>query len=408
MILFQIQKIDSTVPKDIAEKISVIWEEVVSSIAKEMLTYVASRVGEPHINLREEMILELAKLKSFISEKVVSDRMNGRTIAEIDPLEERNQCFSEAGKCKISITAKNYAEHIWIKKYKERWEPKTEAALKKDLVRKKTKIVPQRVEENHFIPKSFIKKYWSEDQFIYKSIKTPSGVEQKIQTPSGSWGFQPNLYSDYLEVYFGLLEGDAAKPIQMVLNIEPLNRPQREALIGFIVIQRIRNPHFMESLARSMYPLIANEVGEDKANDRIYMQRVYETLYSQGDFYAKLAGPFFYSRWVVIRSEKPDFVLPDVCNLFGNHEDRQYVVMPLTPTDCLIILPIAVDKPRVVPYFIKASESMIKDISYMLYCAAKEEFLSSSDASLHFDNEEPNNVMQRIISSLAKITADDL
>ena len=32
--------------------------------------------------------------------------------------------------------------------------------------------------------------------------------------------------------YFGLLEGDAVKPIQMILNVEPLNRPQREALVG--------------------------------------------------------------------------------------------------------------------------------------------------------------------------------
>jgi hypothetical protein len=109
-------------------------------------------------------------------------------------------------------------------------------------------------------------------------IKAPDSVEHKVRTPLGSWWFRINLYSDHLEAYFSLLEGDAAKPIEMVLKVEPLNRPQREALIGFIVIQRIRNPHFMEFLAKSMSPLVANEVGKDKANDRVYMQQVYKTL----------------------------------------------------------------------------------------------------------------------------------
>jgi hypothetical protein len=408
MILSQIQKIDSTAPVELTVEISAIWDEVVSLIVQQMLEYAEPHIGELHINLREEMALELAKLMSFLSEKVVSDRINGRLIAEIKPEVEREQCFSDAGRNKISTTARNCAEHIWVKKYKERWKLKTEAALNKDKAgRKKAAITPQKVEENHFIPKSYIKKYWSEEAFIYKGIKTPDGVEKKIRTPLGSWGFRVNLYSDHLEAYFGLLEGDATKPIEMVLKVEPLNIPQREALIGFIVIQRIRNPHFMESLAKSMYPLVASEVGEDKAKDRAYMQQVYETLYSQNEFYDKLARPILFSRWVVVRSESPDFVLPDVCNIFGSYKSKQYVFMPLTPTDCLIVLPVTVDKPRVVPHYVKATESMAKDIAYILYCAAIDEFLSASNAKLNINNEEPNNVIQRIILALAKITADD-
>lgn len=408
MILSQIQKIDPSAQLQLAVEVSAIWEEVLDSIVKEMLEYSKPHIGDLHINLREEMALELSKLIYFIAEKVVSSRMDGRLISEINPTAEREQCFSEAGRNKISTTAKNFAEHVWIKKYKERWKPKTEAALKKDKEgRKNSKITPQKVIENHFIPKSYIKKHWSEGQFIYKSIKTEDGLKQKIRTPLGSWGFRNNLYSDRLETYFSLLEGDAAKPIVMILNVEPLNPPQREALIGFIVIQRIRNPHFMESLAKQMTALVANEVGEDKAKDSVYMQQVYETLYEQNEFYDKLARPILFSRWVVVRSATPDFVLPDVCNLFGNYQDRQYVFMPLTPTDCLVVLPIAVDKPRVVPHYIMATESMIKDISYILYCSARNEFLSASDATLHLNNDKPNDVVQRIILALAKITADD-
>lgn len=408
MILSQIQKIDSTAPVELTEEISAIWNEVVSLIVQQMLEYAKPHIGELHINLREEMALELAQLIAFLSNDVVSDRMNGRLIAEIKPEVEREQCFSEVGRNKISITARNCAEHIWIKKYKERWRLKTEAALKKDKVgRQNSTITPKKVKKNHFIPKSYIKRYWSEGAHIYKGIKTLDGVEQKIRIPLGNWGFRVNLYSDYLEAYFGLLESDATKPIEMVLKVVPLNIHQREALIGFIVIQRIRNPHFMESLAKSMYPLVASEAGEDKAKDRAYMKQVYETLYSQNEFYDKLARPIIFSRWVVVRSETPDFVLPDVCNIFGSYKGRQYVFMPLTPTDCLIVLPVAVDKPRIVPHYIKATESMAKDISYILYCAVIDEFLSASNAKLNINNEEPSNVIQRIIPALAKITADD-
>ncbi len=406
-MLKSILKHDPSVSPEKAEKIAVVWDEVVSSIIKEMLARAKPHMDDLHIDLREEMALELAKLISFLSSRVVADRISGRVVNDIDPQVEREQCFSPKGREKISVTAQNCTNEIWLRKYAKRWKPKTEVALRKEKEQKRISIAPKRVEENHFIPKSFIKKYWSEGQFIYRTIKGPEWLDEKIKTPVGSWGFRPNLYSDHLEAYFGLLEGDAASPIQMVLNVEPLSRPQREALVGFIVIQRIRNPHFMETLERSVAPVVVSEVGADKAEDKQYMRAVYETLYSQNDFYDKLARPIIYSRWVVVRSESPDFVLPDVCNLFGSYENKQYVVMPLTPNDCLIVLPVEIDEPRIVPHYIKASESMVRDISYILCCAAKKEFLSKSNASLIATSEEPNKVMQRVILSIAKITAND-
>lgn len=408
MMLEHILKVDPAASRENAERIAEVWEEVVRSIIEEMLAYSKPYINDLHINLREEMALDLGKLIICLSTKVATDRMNGRVVKDIDPQIEREQCFSPNGRNKISATARYCAESVWLRKYKERWRPKTDAAIRKEKDKKRTSITPQRVEDNHFIPKSFIKRYWSEGQFVYKSVKTTGGLlDEKIKTPVGSWGFRPNLYSNYLEAYFGLIEGDAVRPIEMVLNVEPLNRPQREDLVGFIVIQRIRNPHFMDLLQRSVAPVVTAEVGVEKAEDIQYMRAVYETLYRQNDFYDKLARPIVYSRWVVVRSESPDFVLPDVCNLFGSYKNKQYVVMPLTPRECLIVLPIEVAEPRIVPHYIKASESMVRDISYIFCCAAKEEFLSNSDASFISVNEEPNKVMQRIILSLAKMTIDD-
>ncbi|EMN7319766.1 DUF4238 domain-containing protein [Vibrio vulnificus] len=400
-----ILKIDPSASLREAEQLAKIWERVVGSIVEEMLTISTPVMEELHIDLREEMALEMAKLIQYLSESVVNKRMENRTINDIDLQSEYDECFSLKGKERISNTAKNCADGIWLPKYHDRWKPKTKAALRKEEKPKVTVITPQNVEDNHFIPKSFIKRYWSKGQYVFRCTKNPEGFDEKKKIPLGSWGFRKNLYSNRLEAYFGLIEGDAAKPIQMMLKVEPLNRPQREALIGFIIIQRIRNPYFIDKIERSVAPVVASEVGQNKAADKEYMRAVYETLYKQNHFYEKLAKPMWFSEWVVLRSETPDFVLPDVCNIFGNHEGCQFVIMPFTPKDCLIVLPLKVKEQRSIPHYIKASDSISKDVSYILRCAAKNEYLSDSDAAFHGVNEEPNEVIQRIITTLSQIVS---
>ena len=62
-----------------------------------------------------EMALELAKLITFISEKVVADRMKGCVAKDIDLQIEREQCFWCKGKEKIATTAQNLADGVWLK-----------------------------------------------------------------------------------------------------------------------------------------------------------------------------------------------------------------------------------------------------------------------------------------------------
>ena len=194
-----ILKIDPAASPAKADKLARVWDEVVSSIVEEMLARAKPRMDDLHIDLREEMALEIAKLIFFISEKVVADRMSGRVVNDIDPQVEREQCFNLKGKERISNTAQIFADRVWLLRYAERWKPKTEAALRREKKKKKTFVTPQQVEDNHFIPKSFIKRYWSEGQFVYRNVKTQEGLEEKKKTPLGSWGFRRNLYSDKLE-----------------------------------------------------------------------------------------------------------------------------------------------------------------------------------------------------------------
>ena len=130
-----------------------------------------------------------------------------------------------------------------------------------------------------------------------------------------------------------------------------------------------------------------------------------KTYIVKTNFMTKLQGQSFLAAGWSFALKRLTFLLPDVCNLFGNHEGQQYLFMPLTPRDCLVVLPIPVDEPRIVPHYTKATESMVKDISYILYSAARNEFLSASTARLHLNTEAPATVMQRIILALTKITS---
>lgn len=404
---FVLNKCPGSHPSDV-EKVSAIWDDVVSEITQRMLEYSAKKTPALHVNLREEMALELAKLTLFVSERVVDDRLRGRSLTEINETTERDECFSEDGIRKIEQTAENIANSIWIKLYNERWKRKSESFFAKEKNPKKTEIKPKPVEDNHFIPKSFIRRYWSSGQHIFKFTKLGNGKIKKEKVGLGQWGFVKNLYSDHLEAYFGLLEGDAVRPMEMLLNVEPLNRPQRESLIGFMVIQRLRNSQFIDTLSRKMIPVVASEVGGGKEDDEEYMRLVYESLYRENEFYNRLARPVMYSKWVVVRSKEAIFVLPDACNIFGKYDGHQYVIMPLTPTDCLIVLPVPVSDIRIVPHYIQADDALSMDISAVLAASAKNRFLADECFRSNgvFDSE-PNKIIQRIILSIAKITADD-
>ncbi|MDP3609141.1 MAG: DUF4238 domain-containing protein [Methylophilus sp.] len=395
----------------LVDRFSIIWDEVVDFIIQKMLDYCDPHVGDLHINLREEMTLELAKLEFFIAEKVVADRLAGRQIELLDEGLEREACFNEKGMAKLNNTAQFAAEHVWLKKYNERWKPKTEAVIKKEAspkVAPTSKVAPPpRVEDNHFVPKSFIKCYWSENILISRFTKNENGGFTKDKPAFGQWGFGKNLYSDGLEKWFGLLEGDAARPLKMLLSVEPLNRPQRESLVGFIVIQRLRNPHFMDSLKLQMKPIVADGVGGGRESDPGYMRLVYETLFSNNEFYDKLAGPIYRNEWVVVRSKDSEFVLPDTCNIFGIYDGEQYVVMPITPKGCLVVLPFAAPEIRIVPHYIDADELLSRDISSILIANAKKEFLAGESFQCFSPtSDRPNNIMRRIIFSIAKIVSE--
>lgn len=81
--------------------------EAVSGIRPpEVLTLNGANRTELHINVREEMVLELAQLQSWLTEKVIEKRVAGRDSSSIDPDQEKKECLGSDGTETISAAAR--------------------------------------------------------------------------------------------------------------------------------------------------------------------------------------------------------------------------------------------------------------------------------------------------------------
>ncbi|MBB1336626.1 DUF4238 domain-containing protein [Pseudoalteromonas sp. SR44-2] len=374
MIKSQLIKRFPNIKESQAEGLANIWEKVLTLIFDEVKRISEPEMTELHVDLREEMILEHAKLRSHIVDKVITAQTEKSNPNKIDLEKEEELCFNVNGLDKISNTGKIIAENIWLRKYHERWKLKTRSALAKEKNPKANKLVIKKVGDNHFIPKSFIRKYWSENGRIRKNNINGTKITSR-NIPFSQWGFVKNLYSDKLEAYFGLIEGDASIPLQKLLDFEPLNGPQKKAVIGFIVIQRFRNPKFIDDYNKRLKPIVIDHYGEDKANDLSHQRKIYESLYSNNEAYNKVAQPLNQNQWVIIRSPNSKVLLPDICNILSKTSSGVFFVVPLTYKDCLFVLPSKADE-YPFPRHITATNELEEILRSFILYYSEAEFLS--------------------------------
>ena len=373
--------------------LTAIWDEVVERIVTEMLTLNGANRVELHVNVREEMVLELAQLQPWLAEKVVEKRVAGRNLSSIDPEQEKEECLGPDGADTISATARIIHEGFWSKRLEERWKPKSAKAVEREANPPRTRLAVKPVGKNHFIPRWFIRDHWAVNGKVLRWRRTSEGWTSK-KCGFGQWGYRRDLYSNQLEAYFGLLEGDAKRPIEMLLETSPLNSPQREALVGFLVIQFLRNPYTIAALHRGTAPLIA-ELGY--GDDPEMPRKAYESLYGNNEFYREMASPLMWSPWAMIRSERPVFVLPDTFAIRTVAQHGMRLIVPLTPTTCLVTLPGRERQKRIVPRNAHADEDLSRRISLALIRAAVTEFLSDTGFSLpEGEAESPKDLLKAI------------
>ena len=385
------------------DALTAVWDEVVDRIISEMMTLSKANNVELHINVREDMVMELARLQFWLAERVVEKRVTGRELSSIDPEQEREECLGPEGADTIRGTARMVHERIWSKRLEERWKPKSAKAIEREANPKLAKLAVKPVGKNHFIPRWFIRDHWATDVKVLRWRRTPDGWTSS-KCGFGEWGYRHKLYSDPLEAYFSLLEGDAKRPIEMLLETHPLNPPQREALVGFLVIQILRNPYTIEALKEAVSPVIA-ELGQ--SDDPEMPHKAYESLYRNNEFYHRIAAPVMWSPWAIVRSERPVFVLPDTFCTRASARDGMRLIAPLTPTACFVTLPGFERQKRIVPYNMRADEDLGRRISLAFTQAAAEEFLSHPDFSLlEGDAESPNDLLEDI-AGVVDATAED-
>ena len=385
------------------DALTAVWDEVVDRIISEMMTLDEANSVELHINIREDMVMELVQLQSWLAERVVEKRVTGRDLSSIDPEQEQEECLGSEGADTISATARIVHEHIWLKRLEERWKPKSAKAIEREANPKRAKLAVKPVGKNHFIPRWFIRDHWATDGKVLRWRRTSEGWTS-TKRGFGEWGYRRELYSDHLEAYFSLLEGDAKRPIEMLLETLPLNSPQREALVGFLVIQFLRNPDTIAELQQAVAPVIA-ELGH--GDDPAMPRKAYESLYRNNEFYHRIAAPVMWSPWAIVRSERPVFVLPDTFATRTSAKDGMQLIVPLTPTACFVTLPGVEQQKRIVPRDVHADEDLSRRISLALIQAAATEFLSQPDfGGLEGDAEAPYDLLKDI-AGIVDTTVED-
>lgn len=355
--------------------LALIWDEVLHRIIDRTMVIAAEDAPTLHINIREDMVLELARLQLWVAERVVEKRLGDRALQEIDPEAERHECLGPPGESAIVDTSNMIHEHIWARFMEQRWKPKSDKAAEREANPRKATLAIKPVGKNHYIPRWFIRDHWAVDGKVMRWRRTDTGWSAALRG-FGRWGYGHNLYSDRLEAYLALLEGDAKKPIEMLLNTRPLNGPQRESLVGFLIIQILRNPFFADRLREQMIPVIA-ELGY--GDDPEMAAKAYETLFSNNDLYHQLAHPVMWSRWALIRPPRPVFVLPDTFGARADLGDGMRLIAPLTPTVCFVTLPGREQEKRIVPSWLTVDEVLARRISSVLIGSAAREFVSHPD-----------------------------
>lgn len=365
-----------------AAALAVIWDEVTQAIIQAMLTHENDIERELHINIKGEMALELAKLILVITEKVIEKRTADRDIATIDPEAERLACLGPEGMVTIENTGRMFYEHVWRRFLEERWVPKSRKAIERDATRPPpTKLPVKPVRDKHFISRWFIRDYWANGPQATCWRKVDDAWS-RCDIQFGRWGHRRELWGDKLEAYFSLLEGDAKRPIQMLLAVEPLNQPQQQAFVAHLVIHLLRNPRFIGALRkelRDMHEQTAREMG---ASVDDVARNLYETLYQNNELYVRYARPLLWSQWAIVAAPEPVFVLPDTFCARGIVDGEHRLVVPLTPFKCFVTLAARETEKRVVPFQLKAEIHLARHMSRLLMQSATSEFLSHENFSL--------------------------
>ncbi|MFU2207789.1 DUF4238 domain-containing protein [Solidesulfovibrio sp. C21] len=274
---------------------------------------------------------------------------------------------------------------VLLRKYSDRWAKRSLVAGKKVLPAKKSIDTPKICKnDNHFIPRSFLKRYWSKNDSIRVCRIINGKIEYKI-TSFGNWGYRINLYSLFSENKFQLIEGHALERIPKVLNLKGLNPLDQESLVWFLAMQFLRSPSYIDNLYSNIIGILS-KYGAKNIPSNEQLQSVYDLMIKNNRTFEMWHEELIGNEWCLLHSEKSQFVFPDNSGLVGYLNGEKYVIFPIDPNYCFCVLPKKMKKePRLYIKHIEVN-SVISGLIYnLLATGCVKEFVGDvarSDYSL--------------------------
>jgi hypothetical protein len=369
-----------------------IWSEEINLVLNRMLTISREECGPGlPIEVRHEAIFEVAKLTLWLEGRLLEVKTASTKIEDIDPNEERQNLDTPKCKERIENTARICADSIW-KKLVEKWHKEHPLIISTEKAPHRKKLITGNnspgVQNQHYTP-VFSNKYWATGP--QNKVRVYSlGVDHQVTARDvgyKSWGYATFLYSQSLEHYLGLVEGDAKTSYDNLLDIIPLGEHDRRCWVAFLIVQLFRTPAFIAKNLPALKAVIESK-GIEYPSDIASLRRAYETLFTNNDVFASYYKTLTGLKWKLLTAPPgSQFIRADEPILTqGSINTKTWkLVYPMTPSKCFVVGPEAADPFVVVPENQKIDEATINRMNESLAKVARKTVIaqpSNGDSKL--------------------------
>ncbi|HEX7407739.1 MAG TPA: DUF4238 domain-containing protein [Candidatus Binatia bacterium] len=339
---------DQAAASEHGRRLARLWAQQLSGVIKRVFE-ISQRSGRVawHVDARTEAIFEMARLLNWLGERIVDRGLNGRAVAHIDIAEEQAVLDSPQGIERIENTAQIVAERIWNRVYdklQEKYPLVQEPGVENTLPRLPGRLPRRRqrgTKDNHFVPRFTIRPWAGADGQVREFRRLSGGRIHSRLRPYARWGFEHFLYPQGLEEYFQRVESRVAAPYRQVLQYLPLTPHDRYFWISFLILQHLRTPAFMATLAAGLSRRIKAERWAYPTTPEA-MRRAYLTLFGEDKVFSAYYSRINERRWhLLVPSAGMSFPRTDVPIVITGEVRTQAwrCVYPLSPARCFQVGP---------------------------------------------------------------------
>jgi uncharacterized protein DUF4238 len=387
-MLERLVKAYPTVAEGHLKALAEIWSTERDQVIARMLELCRNETGPVMAtDARPEAILELAKLIIWLEERIIAKKLESGSIETIDVETERISVGVPQGKERIENTARLCADRIWnpFLDTLHRRFPLLDTGAKQ-----RSNIIRPRkdsgVKNQHYSP-SFSNEFWATGSEKLVRIYSRSIDGSIVSKDRGYrvWAREAFFYSQGLERVLQLIETDAQRPYNKLLDVVPLNEKERRCWIAFLLTQMLRTPSFVLRILPALKGYIKRQeiiFPVDPAS----LRQVYETLFSNNDLYTEFYQLITAGRWELWTAPLSNFFIRGdnpVVVVGGAIADATFPLLyPMTPAKCFVVsTKRASDPMAVVPENRNLTEADVQVVNRRIANAARRSVI----APLHDD-----------------------